>query len=676
MDAEFPYIDGYANVTNSVVTVDGDPQYVPLLGVNAELTSSVGEDYVSGEVEAVTDGGGAYVESGVPEPVPGVTYTLRGWASDCVDPTGAYGASNCSWTYNVGHVDVTATPSGFPTPTGLAATPGNGQIVLTWDAVFGATAYGIYQGTSSGAEIFKASVSGTTYTSTGLTNGNNYYFKVLAYGEFIPSGLSNEIAIAPQGGGGVVPSITSITPSSGFVGTSVTINGSGFGASKGSSTVTFNGIVGIPTSWSDMAVVVPVPSGATSGNIVVTVNGSPSNGVPFNVEVTLSTPVQIYSYSVQASDGSSGYEANGNIKAYADSVNGNWGWNGPIAYDIFNHLIAANVALVGGGATQNWCWTYDSFGNRTQEQNANSSLPSDCSASPGATQNSMTYNSKNQIMSSSLYPASPTYDPAGNLIDDGNYQYKYDGEGRLCALYKYSNGQLTGYIYDGDGHRVAKGTLTSFSCDVNVNGFRASEGYILDQYAHQITEMIVANGQSSWVHTNVYSGAMLLATYDPKGLHFHISDWLGNRRVQTDALGHVEETCTNLPFGGFNCITPLNAPTIADDATEHHFTGKERDQESGLDYFSTRYYSSSIGRFLSPDPSGITKADSHNPQSLNMYTYAINNPLIYVDPTGLDYEWSGNCLNYIEHYYVNDNEVGQSTYSRSRPVDLFTRLSR
>ncbi len=65
------------------------------------------------------------------------------------------------------------------------------------------------------------------------------------------------------------------------------------------------------------------------------------------------------------------------------------------------------------------------------------------------------------------------------------------------------------------------------------------------------------------------------------------------------------------------------------------FAGKERDAESGLDYFGARYYGSSMGRFMSPDPSGLYYADPTNPQSLNLYSYALNNPLKFVDPTGL-----------------------------------------
>lgn len=65
-----------------------------------------------------------------------------------------------------------------------------------------------------------------------------------------------------------------------------------------------------------------------------------------------------------------------------------------------------------------------------------------------------------------------------------------------------------------------------------------------------------------------------------------------------------------------------------------HSTGKERDTESGNDYFSARYYASKVGRFLSPDRLGAPAAILVNPQTWNLYSYVINNPLSFIDPTG------------------------------------------
>jgi RHS repeat-associated protein len=93
---------------------------------------------------------------------------------------------------------------------------------------------------------------------------------------------------------------------------------------------------------------------------------------------------------------------------------------------------------------------------------------------------------------------------------------------------------------------------------------------------------------------------------------------------------------------GIGCNTAtMNADFVYDDSRRFvhlcvlctsRYTGKERDTESGNDYFGARYFGSSMGRFMSPDPIG---GDMTNPQSLNKYAYVLNNPLRLTDPTGL-----------------------------------------
>ena len=74
--------------------------------------------------------------------------------------------------------------------------------------------------------------------------------------------------------------------------------------------------------------------------------------------------------------------------------------------------------------------------------------------------------------------------------------------------------------------------------------------------------------------------------------------------------------------------------------SDMQFTGKQRDTESTLDYFWARHYSSTLGRWMSPDPSGIASADLGNPQTLNLYGYVANNPLSHIDPLGLAIQYS------------------------------------
>jgi len=368
-------------------------------------------------------------------------------------------------------------------------------------------------------------------------------------------------------------------------------------------------------------------------------------GLPVDSGDLVSGPA--YWYTITPSGGPSGYAANGNILSYTDSVNGSWSM-GTGGYDSLNRLVAATQTPVGSSTQQNWCWAYDSFGNRQAEAYSSATTLSGTSCPTNSSLtvqvSSHVYDATNKITLDSMIQ----YDPlgGGNVTVDHDNSYLYDGDGRVCAV---SNaGGMTQYIYDGDGNRVAKGSISLWSCDMTPdpsnnnlphNGFQATSSYVLGLGGEQVTEMSINSGQSTWAHTNVYAGGMLVATYDPLGLHFQLTDWLGSRRVQTNAFGQVEETWTNAPYG--NYLTPgypSGAPLTADDATEHHFTGKERDTESGNDFFGARYLSNSMGRWLSPDwsdsPDPIPYADTDNPQTLNLFGYVGNNPLTDTDEDG------------------------------------------
>jgi RHS repeat-associated protein len=101
-------------------------------------------------------------------------------------------------------------------------------------------------------------------------------------------------------------------------------------------------------------------------------------------------------------------------------------------------------------------------------------------------------------------------------------------------------------------------------------------------------------------------------------------------------------------------------------AFEYKFTGKERDTESGNDYFGARYYASSMGRFMSPDPTGGKIED---PQSLNRYAYVRNNPLSFTDPTGLNFGLpcsGGNtdsCNNGLQGSWGHDADGNKTTFT-------------
>ena len=112
--------------------------------------------------------------------------------------------------------------------------------------------------------------------------------------------------------------------------------------------------------------------------------------------------------------------------------------------------------------------------------------------------------------------------------------------------------------------------------------------------------------------------------------NYYVDDHLGTAQMELASGGWPVWQGHFMPFGG----------ELPDDSTAMHykFTGKERDAESGLDYFGARYYASSMGRWASVDwatkPTPIPFATLANPQSLNLYSYVGNDPLSERDSDG------------------------------------------
>jgi RHS repeat-associated protein len=106
---------------------------------------------------------------------------------------------------------------------------------------------------------------------------------------------------------------------------------------------------------------------------------------------------------------------------------------------------------------------------------------------------------------------------------------------------------------------------------------------------------------------------------------YYHTDAIGSVRMITDANGQVVERHDYLPFG-----EEWSAPSSSEGRL---YTGKERDRETGFDYFGARYYASGGGRFTNVDP-GHVNGDTYDPQSWNAYAYARSNPLRFIDPFG------------------------------------------
>jgi|GEM_PF-3258170 len=122
-------------------------------------------------------------------------------------------------------------------------------------------------------------------------------------------------------------------------------------------------------------------------------------------------------------------------------------------------------------------------------------------------------------------------------------------------------------------------------------------------------------------------------------LYYH-QDHLGSSSAVTDSQGNLVEETAHYPFGA-----PRHQHLCGKVDSYYGFTQKEQDPESGLHYFEARYMASNLSRFLSADPLYLIPDAIPpetlgrfltNSQMLNLYAYALNNPLKYTDPSGLD----------------------------------------
>jgi RHS repeat-associated protein len=227
------------------------------------------------------------------------------------------------------------------------------------------------------------------------------------------------------------------------------------------------------------------------------------------------------------------------------------------------------------------------------------------------------------------------YDGAGNLLDlaacanqGAAHSFVYDAEGHLQSPPAVTTtvGMIQDtYFYDGNGNRVQKcaaNPCTSAS-SVGTLYWRGTGGEVLSESTRTGNiqeEYIYCNGQRI-ARRDVATGQV----------HYYFSDHLGSASVITDSNGNIQQQTDYYPYGGI-------AYSSGNDPNRYKFTGKERDSESGLDYFGARHYASTVGRFMTPDwnedPDPVPYADLRDPQSLNLYSYVRNNPMNSTDDDG------------------------------------------
>jgi RHS repeat-associated protein len=177
-----------------------------------------------------------------------------------------------------------------------------------------------------------------------------------------------------------------------------------------------------------------------------------------------------------------------------------------------------------------------------------------------------------------------------------------------------SNG--TTYTYDGLGQRVRKD----------------SSGGAKEYFYFGGTLLSTRDAATGAWTDNIYGGGRFLATVagtETATPVWRMGDHLDSLAYQADNQGNLLSTTSMTPFGQL----------LADGSgSSYLFTGLERDSENNTDHTPNRQYNSRQGRWLSPDPY-LRSIDLTNPQSLNRYSYVLNNPLRFVDPSGLECVW-------------------------------------
>ncbi|GIH20533.1 RHS repeat-associated core domain-containing protein [Rugosimonospora africana] len=274
---------------------------------------------------------------------------------------------------------------------------------------------------------------------------------------------------------------------------------------------------------------------------------------------------------------------------------------------------APTTAALGGPAPYWNSWTFDATGNRKTETRH---------GTDGSTiSSSYTYNAPGTAQPHAVQEITTTtssgtttdgygYDPAGNRSSrtrtGGNQTLTWDAEGNLASV--TTNGKTTSYVYDTLGNLLIKhdpsgGTL-----------------YLGDTELH-------VDGAGTPVGTRYYSaGGHTVAMRDgsTNKLTWLVTDQHGTAEASVDEATQAVTRQRHDPYGN---VRGTGVTALAGD---RGFVGGVSDDTSGLTTLGAREYDASTGRFVSVDP----EVDYTDPQQMNGYAYAGNNPVTFTDPDG------------------------------------------
>ena len=236
-------------------------------------------------------------------------------------------------------------------------------------------------------------------------------------------------------------------------------------------------------------------------------------------------------------------------------------------------------------------------------------------ALPGPTPGLPVIGSRSWACDAASQISSHAYDDLGRLLDDGSRTYTWDLASRLAAYQE--EGSQVSFGYDAAGRRI----------------WRRADG-VAREYVWNLAlalssvSVIREDGIDQSYVVYVPSGALLYTIRATDGArNYHHFDEMGNVLYLTDDSGAVTATYANDPYG-----FPLSTSGLADNPfTWQGAHGVMREGDTGLYYLRDRYYDSTAARFISRD-----RIRSLSPKQINPYQYAMGNPLMNMDPSGLD----------------------------------------
>ncbi|WP_079053738.1 polymorphic toxin-type HINT domain-containing protein [Streptomyces graminilatus] len=320
---------------------------------------------------------------------------------------------------------------------------------------------------------------------------------------------------------------------------------------------------------------------------------------------------------------------------------------------------APTTGVLGGPAPYWSSYTYDKVGNRlTETQHGTTTGAPDTNRSyhypdPGAVQ-PHTLGSVDTTTGTVKSTDSFTYDVAGNthtrLLGNGTSQtLDWDAEGHLTKVTQPVEGgsdKVTDYLYDADGNRLIGRTPTETTLYLGA------------------TEITLAKGATAAKGTRYFDlgGGHQAVQANDGTISFTLADHHGTAQLSVNATTQALTQRRTLPFGGLRGTVPTTWTGT------RGFVGGTTDTATGLTHLGAREYDSATGRFLSVDPV-FTAGD---PQQMNGYTYANNNPLTYSDPAGTEIGSKPNscqydvkfCSKHEQQEVGYDAKTGTSDYHR------------